>query len=97
MKIQVHFGDLMAGIFGRDREEITLPAGSTIRDLLILLAAEHGEDFRKLVMTEGGQVRPLARILADGQDVAQLGGIDVNLEGIPRVTIVISLPYIAGG
>ncbi len=97
MKIQVHFGDLMGTIFGRDQEEITLPEGSTFRDLLRLLAAEHGEDFRKLVMTEGGQVRPLARILANGQDTAQLGGIDVNLEGIPRVIIVISLPYIAGG
>lgn len=97
MKIKVQFDGLVTSIVGNSQEEITLPAGATLKDLLKMLVARHGEDFCKLVMMEGDQIRPLARILVNGQEVFQLGGADISLDGVPQVSIVISLPYIAGG
>jgi molybdopterin converting factor small subunit len=93
----VQFSSLVANIIGNGQEEITLPEGATCRDLLNMLVGKYGKDFRNLLMTESGQLRQLAHIMVNGQDVTRLGDIDVSLDGIPQVSIVISVPPISGG
>ncbi|MFO8191580.1 MAG: MoaD/ThiS family protein [Bacillota bacterium] len=87
--------DLVAG--GAD-QEIRMPAGSTLADLLQKLIADSGEKFRRRIFLEDSQesdvVRKDIRLLINGRDYIFVEGLDSLLEDGDRVSI---MPLMGGG
>lgn len=78
----------------RGEQEIVLPPGSTLRDLLKLLGEKCGEAFRKRIFTGNGEIRKDLRLLLNGRDIIFLAGLETALHDGDRFSI---LPPLAGG
>lgn len=86
-------GKSMGGMDGY--QEITVPEASTLRELLDVLAARFGEDFRKIIYRgESKELRRGLRPLINGRDICVLGGLDVELQEGDRISL---LPPLSGG
>jgi MoaD family protein len=79
--VTVRYYNIIADSFGRREERRAVEAGTTVRDLLQVLAAEH-PSFARLALTAeggiGGQMRPfrngravldMDEVLLDGDDL----------------------------
>jgi molybdopterin converting factor small subunit len=97
MRIKVQFSSLVANIVGKQEEEVSLPEGARVRDMLGYLVEQYGDDLRKLLLTGNGGLRSLAHVVIEGRDISQFEGLDTMLKGIPEVSVVISVPAISGG
>lgn len=90
-----NIGDLVAG--GAE-QEVDMPEGSTLADLLQKLIADSGEEFRCRIFSEDSQgsevVRKDIRLLINGRDYIFVKGLDSLLEDGDRVSI---MPLMGGG
>jgi len=95
VKVVANICDLVAG--GAD-QEISMPADSTLADLLQKLIADSGEKFRHRIFSEDSQesdvVRKDIRLLINGRDYIFVEGLDSLLEDGDRVSI---MPLMGGG
>lgn len=86
-------GRLLGG--EEEGREIILPAGSTLRELLEILAGRCGEDLRRAIFREERrELRPGVRPLLNGRDIAVLGGLELKLQDGDRLLL---LPPLSGG
>lgn len=95
-RVKVRYMGLARNTTGIPGEEVVLPEGSTVRDLLVLLQQRHGDNFTYSLFTPGGQLRPLTRVYVDEQEIEQLKGLDSLLGPEPEVSILIEV-YPSGG
>jgi molybdopterin synthase sulfur carrier subunit len=86
-----YFADVRA-LTGRLEQEWNQPA-ATLRELLLGLAEQHGEAFRKRVLPEG-RLSGTIIVLVNGQHETHLDGLDTRLT--PEDTISL-FPMVAGG
>jgi len=91
-----NIGKLVAG--GAE-QEVNVPDGSTLADLLHKLAADSGEEFRRRLFSdsdeeEDGSVRKDIRLLVNGRDYIFVNGLDSVLEDGDTVSI---MPLMGGG
>lgn len=88
MRVTVkYFAHLRELVGDRDREEVTLPDGATLLDLLEELSKKHGERFksfvlrshelsdRVIVLVNGTPVTDLRHVLCDGDTVSLLSAV----------------------
>lgn len=88
--IKVSYAGLIRHLVPDVDETFALPAGSTVRDLLLAVAARHGEDVREMLFVGDRLLVPNAIILVDGTDIGQLRGLDtaVRPEGVTQVLVM---------
>lgn len=96
MKIN-YIGGVIQRIVGKKEEEFEFSEERTIKELIHFLMEKYGDQFRYQIMNVDGSLRRLVRILLDGDDVNQFGGIDTSLMGKKEVSLVVAIPLIAGG
>ncbi|MEM0216063.1 MAG: MoaD family protein [Candidatus Bathyarchaeia archaeon] len=82
MRVRVEYIGHIRQLIGSGREEdIELPEGASLGDLLALLAEKYGETFKKTVYSPGGvDVTPNFMILVNGYLLNQLEGIRTKLK-----------------
>lgn len=92
----IFFGLIQRYVSGR-HEEVELPDGSTVGDLLKVLAARHGAAFHEHLVAEDGSVPPEVLITVDGQNVMTLEGLRTPLTPGADTHIVLIGPIVTGG
>lgn len=68
MQIEVHYATQVKRAAGIRSETVTVPDGSTVRELVRQVADRHGEALHKLLLNASGDVQPgLLLFLGDAQ------------------------------
>lgn len=74
--------------------EVELEEGARIKDLLNELTRGYGESFSKLVLDEGGGLRPYVKVLLNGRDIEFLNKLETGLKDGDEVAL---FPPVGGG
>ncbi|MEM2875995.1 MAG: MoaD family protein [Candidatus Bathyarchaeia archaeon] len=81
MKVYVRYLGFIRSLLGTEREEILFNDGSTIRDLLNMIANKYGEKFQKEVYEPGMDDLRMGFILTvNGILMGQLNGVNTLLK-----------------
>ena len=95
--VRVRYFGLARNAVGRDEEDLQLPRGSSVRDLMTHLASKNGDGFRASVMTTDGRLRYTSQVLIGDTAVQDLNGMDTPLvEGTPVTIMIIVYPTDGG-
>lgn len=93
MKLHVHYTAQLRAAVGRSEEEVELPDGSSLADLLLRLAEQYC-DARPHLATECGSLRPSLLVVVNNIAVPLREAADRELQ---PGDVVMLLPPIAGG
>jgi len=79
----------------KGEQDIALPDGPTLRDLLDILSDRFGEAFKGRIYEIGSkELRKDLRLLLNGKDISFLSGLETELHDGDRFSLV---PPLAGG
>lgn len=93
--VKVRFtGDLRA-LLGEGDFTISLPSGSTVKDIFTLLCTRYGEPFTCRVFSNRGTLQHTIVVFVNGRNIEELGGLGAAL--IDSDVEIIMLPMIEGG
>lgn len=95
--VKVHYVGLVRNTVGISGEEIAMRDGSRIRDLLALLRKKHGDSFQYSLFTSDDQLRPMAKVFIEEQEIEQMDGLDTPLGPGAEVSILLTVHPSAGG
>ncbi|MDP2661676.1 MAG: MoaD/ThiS family protein [Dehalococcoidia bacterium] len=95
--MKVAYMGLVRNTLGISEEEIELPPGSRVSDLLSLLEQKHGENFRYSIFTNSGQLRPLVKVFIGERTIDDLEGLDTRIESESGVYILLLDHSLGGG
>ncbi|MBI2952796.1 MAG: MoaD/ThiS family protein [Chloroflexi bacterium] len=95
-KIRVVYMGLLRNTVGVPEEEVEVPAGSRVVDLLAILQKAHGADFENAVFTRNGELRSLIEVFIGDHNINELEGLNTEIEAADGVYILL-LAYIAAG
>lgn len=76
------------------KEEIILPDGSTVEDLLQILSEKHGQNFIKQIYNQESKVFSYIVFLVNGREISLLDGFKTKLFDKSKVAIILPM---AGG
>jgi MoaD family protein len=74
-------------------EQMDLPTGITVQELLSILAKKHGRPFTAYAYDEGRRVQKYLQFLINGRNITVLQGLETELKQGDKVAIF----YLAGG
>ncbi|HVP27145.1 MAG TPA: MoaD/ThiS family protein [Candidatus Bathyarchaeia archaeon] len=95
MKVKVEYLGHIKNITSNKREEVETKEDATITDLLMHLAKEYGEPFKKAIYEpKSPDVKPNYIITVNGYLLNQLKGLETKLKNGDHVTL---LPIVSGG
>ncbi|MCF7936670.1 MAG: MoaD/ThiS family protein [Synergistales bacterium] len=77
-----------------DCKAVEVPEQPTVRDLLAALADRYGTPFRRMALTEAGEISSQTIILVNGRHIVHLNGGDTELASGDEVSV---FPLLAGG
>ncbi len=95
--LKVRYMGLAKNVVGKNEEEVAIPGGAKVRDLLEILVERHGEDLKTILFSAQGTVRSTASVLVGGQDVRGKDGLDTRLDGVQEASLMIVVNSIMGG
>jgi molybdopterin converting factor small subunit len=93
MTVQVVLPGVLAPLAGGEKHLAVEPKGSTLGDVLDVLAADHPLLGRR-IRDETGKVRRFVNVYVDGDDVRFAEGLATPVRDGSEVTV---LPSVAGG
>lgn len=93
----VRYYGIIRNVVKKDEEEITLEPGSTVGQLMEMLSSVYGQGFRGSLFRSTGELRPTAKVLVNGADLEPGQELRAPLGETKEVSIVVTLPMIAGG
>lgn len=96
-RVSVSYLGLVRNVIGCQEEEIRIPPGTTVGELLARLAERHGEPFRLSVFNRKGEPRATVLICVDDRDIDELTGVDTRLESNERISVVVGVYPPEGG
>lgn len=95
--VHVRYFGLARNAVGRNEDVVQLPLGSSVRDLMGLLTAKNGEQFRASVLTLDGRLRHASQVLLGDAAIEDLDGMDTRLTAGTTVAILIIVYPTDGG
>lgn len=99
-RVKINFYGLIKDVVDKRSDEVALPAGASVEDLLQLLAKQYGERFRNRVLTKQGQLQRTVKLVVNNQpiDPADLGSslTASNDSSSAEVTVLIFPPVFGG-
>lgn len=96
-RIQISYLGLVRNVIGCREEEVTIPPGTTVGELLASLALKHGDPFRMSVFRESGELRSTALVCVNDCDIQQLQGFDTRLGSGEKISVVVGVYPPEGG
>ena len=99
IKVKLRYVGMIRRLMAREQEEVELPAGTTLKDLLEHLISADGPELRKHLFTARGELMPTANLVVDGLNAMQHGGLQMRLceQGETQVEVVVLGPPPMGG
>jgi MoaD family protein len=94
MKLRVHYMAQLRDALGRTEEDVEMPEGSTLAELLVRLAAGRDREVERHLITDAGQPRPSLLVVVNDAPVSPREAVATALRPGDVVTL---LPPIAGG
>lgn len=94
-QVEVSYSGLIKQEIGLRREPFELPPSATLGDLLHALEGKHGEQVRKLLFDERGDLLAYALVAVNGSAVRDLA-LRIGEEGCV-VRILVMSPMMIGG
>jgi len=94
LRVTVRFFTYLREITQKREEEIDLPSGGTLEELLRLLSKNYGPQFTDYVFNERGEVQSHFHFLVNGKSITVLNGLKTKLTEGDKVAIV---PPVGGG
>ncbi|MCX8182445.1 MAG: MoaD/ThiS family protein [Candidatus Methanomethyliaceae archaeon] len=91
MAIKVEFFATLREVLGTNSVELDYAV--TVGDLINMLIERFGQAFREAVM-EGSRIKEMVKILVNGRDIRERGGLETELRDGDCVSI---FPPVAGG
>lgn len=82
---------------GCEEEEVSVPDGSLVRDLIEILGRRHGQKFARSLTNGRGGLHVGVRILLGGEDLPPEKALDIRLSNSSEVTLLILARPMAGG
>ncbi len=99
MDQQVHISylGLVRNVIGCREEDVQVSHGTTVGELLHLLADKHGLPFQESVFKQSGELRATAQVCVDDRDINELKGFDTRLGSEEKVMILVGVYPPEGG
>jgi molybdopterin synthase sulfur carrier subunit len=94
LRIKVQYFASVREIVSQREETLEVPEGTSVRTLLELLAAKHGNSLKKYIFDETGAARQHLQFLLDEKRISETGGLSTPL--IEGSTLAI-IPPVGGG
>jgi MoaD family protein len=94
MEIMVHYFTVLRELTKKRQEKIKFKEGSTVKDLLAVLAKSYGARFKSHVSSQKRKKGLQLVLLLNNQDITQLDGLKTTLHDGDTISLI--LP-IAGG
>ena len=94
MRLRVQYTAQLRAVIGRSEEEIELPEGSNLAELLVYLASELYREAAPYFLTSGGELQPSLLVAVNKGAVSPRDAHAVLVNAGDVVTL---LPPIAGG
>lgn len=95
--IRVEFLGLVNNVLGKENDEFSIQEGSTIKELLELMAARYGEPFKASVLRSDGHLRPVSAVYINNSNIETLQGLDTPLAGQSKISVVVGVQPDPGG
>lgn len=96
-QIHISYLGLVRNVIGCREETVSAAPGTTIGELLKLLAAKHGDPFQHSVFKKSGELRATAQVCLNDRDISELQGFATQLGKGEQVSIVVGVYPPEGG
>ena len=97
IKVRVLYFGLVRNVVKEAEEEVTLPAGAKVRDLLETLCRKHGEGLRDALFTVEGTLTANTMLLLDGSNVLYSQGLETLISNDQSMHVLLTTTALAGG
>ncbi len=94
IRVDVSYFSNVRALTGEPGSTLELPEGSSVHDLLSVVAARYGDELREYLFTDEEGIHPHVVVILNGRGVGVVEGLDTTLNDGDRVAI---LPSIGGG
>ena len=95
--VRVLYFGLVRNVVKHGEEDISLPAGSTVGDLVEILCRKHGEALRDALFTVEGTLTANTILLLDGTNVQYSRGLETEIGADQALHILLTTTALAGG
>jgi molybdopterin converting factor small subunit len=97
IKVRVLYFGLVRNVVKEPEEEITLPAGAKVKDLLEVLCRKHGEALHDALFTVEGTLTANTMLLLDGTNVLYTQGLETIISNDQSMHVLLTTTALAGG
>jgi molybdopterin converting factor small subunit len=95
--VRVLYFGLVRNVVKEAEEDIPMPAGATVRELVETLCRKHGEALRDALFTVEGTLTANTILLLDGTNVQYARGLDTEIGADQSLHILLTTTALAGG
>jgi molybdopterin converting factor small subunit len=95
--VRVLYFGLVRNVVKEAEEDISLPAGSKVRELVEILCRKHGEALRDALFTVEGTLTANTILLLDGTNIQYARGLDTEMGDDQALHILLTTTALAGG
>ena len=95
--VRVLYFGLVRNVVKEAEEDISLPAGATVRALVEILCQKHGEALRDALFTVEGTLTANTILLLDGTNIQYARGLDTEIGDDQSLHILLTTTALAGG
>jgi len=95
--VRVLYFGLVRNVVKEAEEDISLPAGATVRALVEILSRKHGEALRDALFTVEGTLTANTILLLDGTNIQYARGLDTEIGDDQSLHILLTTTALAGG
>jgi molybdopterin converting factor small subunit len=95
--VRVLYFGLVRNFVKEAEEDISLPAGATVRELVEILCRKHGEALRDALFTVEGTLTANTILLLDGTNIQYASGLDTEIRDDQALHVLLTTTALAGG
>lgn len=95
--VRVQYFELIQRVVRVPGEQVVLPAGARVDELFAALAARHGVQLTRALLSADGLPLPNAVIMIDGSNIMHHQGMHTPLRHDCQLRVLLLPPFIGGG
>jgi len=95
--VRVLYFGLVRNVVKEAEEDIPMPAGAKVRELVEILCQKHGEALRDALFTVEGTLTANTILLLDGTNIQYSRGLDTEIGDDQSLHILLTTTALAGG